>query len=90
MNAYLKALSLHVYLVTTKRIYFGNHKYLEANTKAMEALRHTLSKNHIFLISHCDFAFALWNILTSPEQQTTNNVEREAIVDESDEACSMV
>jgi len=67
LNAYLKALSLHVYLVTTKRIYFGNHKYLEANTKAMEALRHTLSKNHIFLISHCDFAFALWNTLTSPE-----------------------
>ena len=31
MGAYLKALGLHVYLVTTKKTYFGNAKYIEAN-----------------------------------------------------------
>ena len=35
MSAYLKALSLHVYLVTTKKTYFGNDKYIEANAQAL-------------------------------------------------------
>ena len=88
MSAYLKALGLHVYLVTTKKTYFGNDKYIEANAQAMEALRHTLSKKEFFIVSHCDSAFAVWNTLTSPEQQTTNNVERESSRDESDQAYS--
>jgi len=44
MNAYLKVLGLHVYLTTTKKIYFGNDKYIEANVQALDALKHTLSK----------------------------------------------
>ena len=44
MSAYLKALRLHVYLATTKISYIGNDKYLEANTQAIDALKHTLSK----------------------------------------------
>jgi len=59
MSAYLKALSLHVYLTTTKKSYLGNSKYLETNAQALEALRHTLSKDHLYLISHCDSAFAV-------------------------------
>ena len=47
MSAYLKALSLHVYLVTTKKSYLDNDKHIEANTQALEALRHTLSKDHL-------------------------------------------
>ena len=39
MSVYLKALGLHVYLATTKKSYFGNDKYLEANIQAMEALK---------------------------------------------------
>jgi len=31
MSAYLKALGLHVYLTTTKKTYFSNAKYIEAN-----------------------------------------------------------
>ena len=31
MSAYLKTLGLHVYLATTKKAYFGNAKYIEAN-----------------------------------------------------------
>ena len=67
MSAYLKALGLHVYLATIKKIYFSNDKYIEVNTQAMEALRHRLSKEHLCIVSHCDSAFAVWNTLTSPE-----------------------
>ena len=91
MSAYLKALGLHVYLATTKKkSYVDNGKHLEANTQAMKALRHTLGKEHIFMISHCDSAFAVWNTLTSHEQQTTNYVEKEPRRDESDQARFMV
>ena len=31
VSAYLKALSLHIYLTTTKKSYFGNDKHIEAN-----------------------------------------------------------
>ena len=68
MTSYLKALGLHVYLVTIKKSYFDNNKYLEANTQVLEAPRHTLSKDYLFMISHCDFAFTVWNTLASPEQ----------------------
>ena len=52
MSSYLKALSLYVYLATTKKIYLGNDKYIEANAQTMEALKHTLSKEYLSLISH--------------------------------------
>jgi len=38
MNAYLKALGLHVYLAATKKSYLGNCKHIEANAQALEAL----------------------------------------------------
>ena len=41
MSAYLKALGLHVYLTTTKKSYLGNDKHIEANARALVALRHT-------------------------------------------------
>ena len=49
MNAYLKALGLHVYLTTTKKSYLRNDKYIEANTQALEVLRLTLSKDYLLL-----------------------------------------
>ena len=73
MSAYLKTLGLHVFFATTKKSHLGNNKYPEANTQAMEALRHTLSKEHLCMISHCDSAFAVWNTLTSPKLQTPKN-----------------
>ena len=90
MFMYLKTLGLHIYLVTTKKTYFGNDKYIEANTQALNALKQTLSKEHLSIISHCDSAFTVWNTLTSPELQTTNYVEKKPLVDESDETCYMV
>ena len=59
MNAYLKALGLHVYLATTKKSYLGNDKHIEANTKALDALKHTLSKDYLCMVSHCDSIFAV-------------------------------
>ena len=56
MRAYLKALHLHVYLAAIKKIYFSN---FEANAQAMEALRHTLSKKQLSMVSYCDSAFAV-------------------------------
>ena len=42
------------------------------------------------MISHCDSTFAVWNTLTSPKLQTTNYVEKELLVDESEQTCYMV
>ena len=42
------------------------------------------------MVSFCDFTFAVWNTLTSPELQTINYVEKESSGDESDEACYIV
>ena len=90
MSTYLKVIELHVYIVTTKKFYVGNDKHVEANAQALEALRHTLRTKQFSMISHCDSAFSVWNTLTSPELQTTNYVEKELMVDESDETCYMV
>ena len=64
MSAYLKALGLHVYLATTKKSYLDNNKYIEANAQVLEALRRTLSKEYLSMVSHCDSVFAVWNTLT--------------------------
>ena len=74
MSAYLKALGLHVYLITIKKSYVGNDKYLEANAQVIHAHKHTLSEEYFFLISYCDSAFAVWNTLTSPNEQRSNPV----------------
>ena len=66
MSAYLKALFACL-PCTTKKAYLGNAKYIEANAQALDALKHTLSKEYLSMISHCDSTFAVWNILTSPE-----------------------
>ena len=59
MSAYLKALGLHVFLAATKKSYLGNSKHIEANAQALEALRCTLSKEYLYMFSHCDFAFVV-------------------------------
>ena len=59
MRAYIKALGLHVFLTTIKKSYLDNDKLIEANTQALYVLKHTLGNEHIFLISHCDFAFTV-------------------------------
>ena len=69
MISHLKALRLHVYLATIKKSYVGNDKYLEVNTHALHALRQTLSKDHLSIVSHCDSALVVWNTLISLKEQ---------------------
>ena len=90
MGAYLKTLGLHAYLASTKKSDLDNDKYIEANTQALYALKHTLSKEHLSLISHCDSIFAVWNTLTSLKKQTTHILEKELIGDEYKQTCYMV
>jgi len=87
MSAYLKTPGLHVFLVATKKSYLGNSKHIEANAQALMALRNTLSKEYLCIVSHCDSAFAVWNTLTSPALQTTKYVGEKSSGGESDQAC---
>ena len=87
---YLKALGLYVFRAATKKSYLDNSKHIEANAQALIALRNTLSKDYLYMISHCDSAFAVWNTLTSPKLQTTNYVEKKLLEDESEHTCYMV
>ena len=59
MSAYLKALGLHVYHATIKKSHFDNDKYLGANVQAIDALKQTLHKEHLSIVSHCDSVFAV-------------------------------
>ena len=77
-------------LATTKKFYLGNNNHIKANAQALEALRRTLSKDYLSMISHCDSALAVWNTLTSPTLQTMKHVEKEFSGDEYDDACYMV
>ena len=51
MSMYLKTLSMHVHLVATKKSYLDNSKHIEANAQALMALRNTLSKDYLFMVS---------------------------------------
>ena len=59
MSAYLKALGLHVCLATTKSSYISNGKYTEGNAQILIAIRQSLSKEYLSMISHCDSAFVV-------------------------------
>ena len=54
MSSYLKTLCLHVCLTTTKKSYLGDDKYIEVIAQVLIALRQSLSKDYLFMISHCD------------------------------------
>ena len=90
ISMYLKTLGMHVFLTATKKSYLDNSKHIEANAQALEALRCTLNKEYLCMVSHCDSTFAVWNTLTSPKLQTPKFVEEEASEDESDQHCYMV
>ena len=65
MSLYLKALGIHVYLATTNNSYINNSKYIEANSKAIHALKSTLNDDYLSRVSNVDSAFVAWNIITS-------------------------
>ena len=65
MSLYLKALGYHVYLATTNDSYVNNSKNIEANAKALNALKSTLNDDYLSRVSNVDSAFVAWNIITS-------------------------
>ena len=56
----------------------------------MTALRQSLSKNYLSIVSHCDSAFYSMEHVELFKEHASNYVEREPIGDESDQACFMV
>ena len=66
---YLKALGIHVYLATIKDSYCLNGKNLEANAKAIHALKSTLNDEYLSRISNFDSAFVVWNTPVSLGEQ---------------------
>ena len=56
---YLKTLGLHVFLAATKKCYLDNCIYIGANAQALEAIRSTLSKDYLMLVSNIDSAFVV-------------------------------
>ena len=69
MSLYLKGLGIHVYLATIKDSYFSNSKYIEANSKAIHALKSTLNDEYLSRVSNFDSAFVVWNTLISLGEQ---------------------
>ena len=67
MSWHLKAIGCQVYFAITKESYLGNSKHIKANAQALKALKKSLSKEYLNMVSHCDSAFPVWNILTSPK-----------------------
>ena len=65
MSVHLQTLGLRVYLAATKKSYLENSKHIKANAQALVELRKTLSKDYLFIVSHCDSTFTVWNTLTS-------------------------
>ena len=89
MSIYLQTLSLHVYLAATKKCYPGNSNHMGANAQALEAIRSTLNKDYLMLVSNFDSTFAVWNKLTTSKLQLPIQPEEESS-GESESQCFMV
>ena len=65
MSLYLKALGYHVYLAITNNDSCLYGKNIEANTKALNALKSTLDDVYLSRVTNIDSAFVVWNTLLS-------------------------
>jgi len=65
MSLYLKGLGIHVYLATIKDSYVSDSKYIEANAKAIHALKSTLNDDYLCRVVNFDSAFVVWNTILS-------------------------
>jgi len=72
---YLKALGIHVYLATIKDFDFINGKHLEANVKAIHALKLTLNDEYLYRAFNIDSVFVVWNTLITLSEQTPHDKE---------------
>ena len=65
MSLYLKGLGIHVYFATTRDSYYLNGNNMEANAKALNALRSTLNDVYLSRVANLDSAFVVWNTIIS-------------------------
>ena len=65
MSMYLKSLGIHVFFITIKYSYCLNGKKLEANAKALHALRYTLNDEYLSRVANFDSTFVVWNTIVS-------------------------
>ena len=50
---------MHVFLATTKKSYLGKDRHIEANAQALDALKHSLSKEYLCnSVEHFDLSRA--------------------------------
>ena len=83
---------MHVHLAATKKSYLGNSKHTKANAQDLMALRNTLRKEYLFMVTQYDSTFVVWNkltITTTSELQLQIQQEEESS-GESDSQCHMV
>ena len=59
MSLYLRTLGIHVYFATIKDSYCVNGKNLEANAKAIHALKSTLNDEYLSRVANFDSAFVV-------------------------------
>ena len=69
MSMHLNGLGIHVYLATIKDSYVNNSKYIEANSKAIHALKSTLNNDYLCRVANLDSAFVVWNTIISLSEQ---------------------
>ena len=69
MSMYLKAFGIHIFLATTKDLYYLNGKHFKANTKTIHALKSTLNDDYLSRVSNFVSAFLIWNTLVSFGEQ---------------------
>ena len=68
-DRYLKALGIHVYFATIRDSYCLNGKHLEANAKAIYALKSALNDEFLSRVANLDSAFVIWNTIVSLGEQ---------------------
>ena len=64
-----RSLRIHVYFATIKDSYCLNGKHLEANIKAIHALKSTLNDEYSYRVSNFDSAIVVWKTLVSLGEQ---------------------
>ena len=69
ISMYLKELAIHVYFATIKNSNCLNIKNLEANAKALHALKSTLNGEYLSRVANFDSAFVVWNTIVSLGEQ---------------------
>ena len=82
MSVYLQALGYKVHLAIIKESYLSDSKHIGANAQALEAIRSTLNKEYLMLVSNLDSTFVVWNKLTTTPPPSFNcESNRRSIVD---------